>query len=85
MSPNFMAFVNTLCIALQMISVCLLNLDEGKAKHWSHKLKHAIASHFVSTDTDLQQMLASKRGLWSSILGFWQWIIWLINGGNHIA
>jgi len=67
-----------------MINVCLLNLDEGKAKHWSSKLKYAIVSHYVSTDTDLQQLLASKRNLWSSILGFWQWLMWIISGNYDV-
>ncbi|XP_072177130.1 uncharacterized protein [Diadema setosum] len=55
--------------------VCLLNLNEGKPKHWSSDLKARIIDLFIQSDTDLQRVIRSREGLWSSLRGFFQWIM----------
>ena len=60
---------------LQMKDVCLLNLDEGKAKHWQKSLKVTIVEKFIRDSEDLQDIIASKRGLWSATKGFFQWLL----------
>ena len=65
-----------------MKKVCLLNLDEGKAKGWQQTLKETIAEKFIQNSQELQDVIKSKGGLWSTIKGFWQWLYWLIWGGN---
>jgi len=64
-----------------MRSVCLLNLDEGKPKYWSLKLKLEIIDQFISDDQELSSLIESKSGLWSSIVGFIQWILWILSLG----
>lgn len=63
-----------------MIKVCMLNLDEGKAKNWQDSLKLTIAEKFIEGSKELQEIIDSKKGWWSSIKGFWQWIVWLFTG-----
>ena len=63
-----------------MKQVCLLNLDEGKAKHWDEQLKEKIVEKFIRDSSDLQTILKSKEGLWSSTKGFFQWIYWSLFG-----
>ena len=63
-----------------MIKVCMLNLDEGKAKHWQDTLKLTIAEKYIEGSTELQEIIDSKKGWWSSIKGFWQWIVWFFTG-----
>ncbi|RWS05934.1 interferon-induced guanylate-binding protein 2-like protein [Dinothrombium tinctorium] len=58
-------------------SVCLLNLDEGKPKFWPLSLKSQIIENFMEKDEELQESLKSKEGLFSAILGFFQWLLWL--------
>ena len=57
-----------------MEQVCLLNLDEGKASMWPRSLKISIITRYINTQTDLQELLESKKGVWSSIKGFLQWL-----------
>ncbi|XP_054157665.1 guanylate-binding protein 1-like [Oppia nitens] len=64
-----------------MHSVCLLHLDEGKPKYWSLKLKSEIIDEFISSDKQLLELIESKSGLYSSIIGFFQWILWILNLG----
>jgi hypothetical protein len=64
-----------------MRSVCLLNLDEGKPKYWSLKLKLEIIDQFINDDKELSKLIESKLGLWSSLVGFFQWILWLFSLG----
>jgi hypothetical protein len=64
-----------------MRSVCLLNLDEGKPKYWPLKLKLEIIEQFISDDEQLSRSIESKIGVWSSLIGFFQWILWLLNLG----
>jgi hypothetical protein len=64
-----------------MRSVCLLNLDEGKPKYWSSQLKLEIIDQFINDDKELSKLIESKLGLWSSIVGFFQWILWLFSLG----
>ena len=66
----------------QMKDVCLLNLDEGKAKNWQRSLKETIADRFIQNSQELQDVIRSKAGLWSTIKGFCQWLYWLFVGGN---
>ena len=56
----------------------MLNLDEGKAKDWQDSLKLIIANKFIEDSPELQNIIDSKHGLWSSLKGFIQWIIWCI-------
>lgn len=63
-----------------MIEVCMLNLDEGKAGNWEESLKLKIAHKFVQSSQELQDVIASKLGPWSTIKGFIQWIIWYLGG-----
>ena len=63
-----------------MKEVCLLNLDEGKAKHWQKSLKRTIALKFIASSPELQDIIRSKQGTWSTIKGFLQWLSWLIWG-----
>ena len=65
-----------------MKTMCLINLDEGKAKHWQHSLKVTIAEKFIENSEDLQSVLKSKEGLWSTFKGFLLWIRWLLWGGQ---
>jgi hypothetical protein len=60
--------------------VCLMNLDEGKAKYWDAPLKEKIVEKFVQDSQELQILIKSKEGLWSSVKGFLQWIHWLLFG-----
>ncbi|XP_076316463.1 uncharacterized protein LOC143228907 isoform X3 [Tachypleus tridentatus] len=62
-----------------MRSVCLLNLNEGKPKHWSQDLKYSIVDYFLTSDEELQNIIRSKQGWYSSIIGFFQWLLWLFN------
>ncbi|XP_023225373.1 guanylate-binding protein 2-like [Centruroides sculpturatus] len=61
-----------------MIEVCKVNLNDGKVQYWSSELKISIIEHFIQKDKELQKLLESKSGLWSSIIGFFQWLLWLI-------
>ena len=63
-----------------MRQVCLLNLDEGKAKHWDEPLKEKIVGKFIRDSNDLQDLMKSKEGFWSSVKGFFQWIYWSLFG-----
>ena len=64
----------------KMKQVCLLNLDEGKAKNWEHELKEKIVEKYVRESQELQSIIKSKEGMWSSLKGFFQWVYWLILG-----
>ncbi|EDO34670.1 predicted protein [Nematostella vectensis] len=59
--------------------VCLLNLDEGKPKHWPSPLKDTIIDNFISTDKEIKNIVISRRGLWARIKGFVQWLLWIFN------
>lgn len=63
-----------------MRQVCLLNLDEGKAKNWDDSLKGKIVDKFIRDSHELQTLIKSKEGLWSSVKGFFQWVYWLMFG-----
>lgn len=67
---------------MQMRQVCLLNLDEGKAKNWEMPLKEKIVNKFVQDSKELQDLVRSKEGLWSSVKGFFQWVYWLLFGSS---
>ncbi len=58
----------------------MLNLDEGKAKNWQKSLKEAITAKYIQSSPELQEIVRSKTGLWSSIKGFWQWLLWVVWG-----
>ena len=62
-----------------MKDVCLLNLDEGKAKDWQRSLKITIVEKFIRDSDDLQKMIDSKSGWWSAIKGFFQWLASLLS------
>jgi hypothetical protein len=67
-------------IAQYMKQVCLLNLDEGKAKNWDMPLKEKIVEKFIQDSHELQTLIQSKEGLWSTVKGFFQWLHWLLFG-----
>ncbi|XP_063966491.1 guanylate-binding protein 2-like [Lytechinus pictus] len=56
-------------------NVCLLNLNEGKPKNWPSDLKASIIDLFIQSDPDLQRVIRSREGFWSSLVGFFQWIM----------
>lgn len=58
----------------------MLNLNEGKAKDWQESLKYKITTKFIEDSQDLQDIIFSKRGFWSNVKGFIQWIMWYITG-----
>lgn len=60
-----------------IMQVCLLQLDDGKAKYWQADLKERIVTTFMNQDPELSNALAGVRGLWSSILGFFVWVFGL--------
>ncbi|XP_033642989.1 guanylate-binding protein 5-like [Asterias rubens] len=59
--------------------VCMLNLDEGKPKHWPIDLKANIVDLFMNSDPDIRRVIKDRQGLWSTLLGFLQWICWLFS------
>ncbi|GAB6024572.1 hypothetical protein CHUAL_009723 [Chamberlinius hualienensis] len=61
-----------------MRKVCLLNLNEGKASSWPFELRIQIIDHFFQSDKELDEILKSRSGLWSSVVGFFQWILWVV-------
>lgn len=58
----------------------MLNLDEGKAKDWQESLKVKITNKFIEDSSELQEIIVSKEGLWSSMKGFFEWLVWHIIG-----
>ena len=62
-------------VVLQMVEVCMLNLNEGKAKDWQHTLKLKISKKFLLDCVEIVKILESKRGTWSTIKGFFQWMM----------
>ncbi len=58
-----------------MIEVCMLNLNEGKAKNWQYNLKLKIAEKYLLDSAKIQKVLESKQGAWSTVKGFFQWIM----------
>ena len=65
-----------------MKQVCLLHLDEGKAKTWEKNLKEKIVEKFVRDSEELQDAVKSKEGFWSTIKGFFQWLYWIVFDGS---
>ncbi len=53
-----------------MIEVCMLSLNEGKAKDWQESLKYKVTQKFIQDSTELQHVIDSKQGFWSSVKGF---------------
>ena len=67
-----------------MKEVCLLNLDEGRAKDWEETLKEAISERFIDGSQELQRILESKRGFYSTLKGWWQWFLWTVFGTRSL-
>ncbi|XP_017492552.1 PREDICTED: uncharacterized protein LOC108380673 [Rhagoletis zephyria] len=61
-----------------VISSCMLHLDDGKAKHWPERLKLQIVQSFMREDEQLRSEVESRTGLWSRLLGFFQWLASLV-------
>ena len=59
-------------------SVCLIHLDDGKPKSWPYELKLQIINNFIANDEDLISMINEKDGLWSTIKGLFEWILWTL-------
>lgn len=59
-------------------SVCLIHLDDGKPKSWPYELKLQIINNFIANDEDLKRMINEKDGLWSTIRGLFEWILWTL-------
>ncbi len=56
----------------------MLHLDDGKAKHWPERLKLQIVQSFMREDEQLRSEVESRTGLWSRLLGFFQWLASLV-------
>ncbi|XP_037523747.1 guanylate-binding protein 1 isoform X1 [Rhipicephalus sanguineus] len=61
-----------------IMQVCLVQLEDGKAKHWHEDLKKSIIMDFMNADPDLAKALRDVKGFWSSILGFFLWFFWML-------
>lgn len=61
----------------------MLNLDEGKAKNWQESLKFKITQKYIRDSSELQSIIISKHGFFSTVKGFLQWIIWCIFGDTY--
>ena len=57
-------------------SVCLINLDDGKPKSWPIELKMQIIDNFIQSKQELKTLIEKKDGLWSTFMGFIEWILW---------
>ena len=66
-----------------MKQVCILNLDEGRAKSWDAPLKEKIVEKFIRDSQELQALILSKEGKWSNLKGFFQWVYWLLFGDSN--
>lgn len=62
---------------MQIMKVCLLQLEDGKAKYWQEDLKMSIIVDYMNEDPELSGALKRVKGLWSTILGFFVWLFWL--------
>lgn len=60
-----------------IMKVCLLQLEDGKAKYWQEDLKMSIIVDYMNEDPELSGALKRVKGLWSTILGFFVWLFWL--------
>ncbi|KAL1427420.1 hypothetical protein MTO96_017472 [Rhipicephalus appendiculatus] len=61
-----------------IMQVCLVHLEDGKAKHWHEDLKRSVIKDFMNADPDLAKALRDVKGFWSSILGFFLWFFWIL-------
>ncbi|XP_065311128.1 uncharacterized protein [Dermacentor albipictus] len=61
-----------------IMQVCLVQLEDGKAKYWHEDLKRSIVVDFMNADPDLAKALTNVKGMWSSILGFFVWLFWML-------
>ncbi len=68
-----------------MVEVCMLNLDEGKARDWQKSLKLKISQKFIRDSSELQDIIISKKGMWSTVKGFLQWVIACVVYQNCLA
>ena len=62
----------------------MIQLDKGKAQYWQKELKLAIAEKFIQKSPELQKLLASRRGWYSSVKGFILWLKWLLSGDGYL-
>ncbi|XP_040075603.2 guanylate-binding protein 1 [Ixodes scapularis] len=61
-----------------IMDACLLQLGDGKPKFWQQDFKRNIVNNFMNSDPELRQRIDSIKGFWSSVVGFFLWILWLI-------
>ncbi|OTF81803.1 hypothetical protein BLA29_002575 [Euroglyphus maynei] len=55
--------------------ICIIQLNQGRAQEWSLSLKNKVIDSFIKDDPELFAILESKRTIWSTIVGFFQWIL----------
>ena len=65
-----------------MEKVSFFSLDNGKAKDWKRERKEKIVKNFIQESQELQDLMKSKEGIWSSFKGFFQWSYFAILGEN---
>mgnify|MGYP002714385969 CR=1 FL=1 len=68
-------FIQFSHLLLQVNDVCIIHLDQGLAHEWSLKLKNKVIDSFIKEDPELFALLESKQTLWSTIVGFFQWLL----------
>lgn len=62
----------------QIRQVCLIHLDDGKPRNWPQELKLQIINNFMNASPELSDLIKSRDGIWSSVMGFIEWILWMI-------
>lgn len=70
--------IKSFLLHLQIRRICLLNLNDGKPKDWPSDLKYDIINYFIHSDKELQHLLKARDGIWSAVVGFFQWLLSII-------
>lgn len=58
-------FINDVCNSL---------LSEGRSRSWTPDLKRKVIDEFMEQDVEIKQLLNSKQGFFSTILGILEWL-----------
>ncbi|XP_072015443.1 guanylate-binding protein 3-like [Amphiura filiformis] len=72
-------YTTVFSVTKHITEICLLQLDEGKPQHWSHDLKLNIIDIYLNGDSDIQKVIKARKGLWSTLVGFIEWFLWLFS------